>query len=96
MALFFYKDSTVKSLQAKTKSTGYSPPRSTSKAMVESVDEVCKDIAWAEEREFGRIAVVIHDYICRDLIEEIVKDMGSFSYNKCSLPLQACKRRLCF
>ncbi|XVF07044.1 hypothetical protein REPUB_Repub06bG0103100 [Reevesia pubescens] len=51
-----------------------------SKAMVRSVDEVCKDIAWGERREIGRIGLVLQDHICRDLIDEIVIEMGCYVF----------------
>lgn len=76
-----------------------SSPLWSSKAMKGTVEEVCKDIAWGEEREIGRIGLALQDHICRDLIEEIVIELGSFqSYSKVnySLPFEACKRRLCF
>ena len=63
-----------------------------SKAMIKSVDEVCKDVTWGEKRELGRIGLALQDYICRDLIEEIVRELGCFY----TLPFEACKRRLCF
>eukprot|EP00257_Ricinus_communis_P026525 XP_025013939.1 uncharacterized protein LOC8275203 isoform X2 [Ricinus communis] len=53
-------------------------PLWTSKAMIESVNEVCRDIAWGERREIGRIGLTLQDHICRDLIEEIVKEMGCY------------------
>lgn len=65
-----------------------------SKAMAESVEEVCRDIAWGERREVGRIGLVLQDYICRDLIEETVTEMGYVPMY--SLPFEACKRKLCF
>ncbi|KAH6832497.1 hypothetical protein C2S53_008169 [Perilla frutescens var. hirtella] len=71
-----------------------SPPWS-SRAMVESVEEVCNDIAWGEKREIGRIGLVVQDHVCRELIEELVKDLKSCSIIQ-PLPLEACKRRLCF
>ncbi|XP_022867518.1 uncharacterized protein LOC111387207 [Olea europaea var. sylvestris] len=65
------------------------------RAKFRSVDEVCSDIAWGEKREVGRIGLVLEDYICRDLIEEFVKELM-----KCccmySLPFEACKKRLLF
>ncbi|KAJ6741600.1 hypothetical protein OIU85_015758 [Salix viminalis] len=57
-------------------STVVTSPLWSSKAMVESVNQVCKDAAWGERREIGRIGLALQDYIFRDLIEEIVKDMG--------------------
>ncbi|CAL0322871.1 unnamed protein product [Lupinus luteus] len=62
------------------------------KAMVKTVEEVCRDIAWGENRELGRIGLALQDYICKDLIEEIVRDLGCFY----TLPFETCKRRLCF
>ncbi|KAI9093620.1 hypothetical protein K1719_027069 [Acacia pycnantha] len=64
------------------------------KVMKESVEEVCRDIAWGEKREIGRIGLALHDHICRDLIDEIVRDLGFCCFH--SLPFQACKRRLSF
>ncbi|CAI9761224.1 unnamed protein product [Fraxinus pennsylvanica] len=65
------------------------------RAKSQSVDEVCRDIAWGENREVGRIGLVLEDYICRDLIEEFVKELM-----KCCcmypLPFEACRRRLLF
>ncbi|KAK7336359.1 hypothetical protein VNO77_16897 [Canavalia gladiata] len=63
-----------------------------SKAMMKSVEEVCRDVAWGEKREVGRIGLALQDYICRDLIEEIVRELGCLY----TLPFEACKRRLCF
>lgn len=63
-----------------------------SKAMIRSVEEVCRDIAWGEKRELGRIGLVLQDYICKDLIEETVRELGCLY----TLPFEACKRRLCF
>ena len=63
-----------------------------SKAMIKSVEEVCRDIAWGEKRELGRIGLALQDYICKDLIEEIVRELGCLY----TLPFEACKRRLCF
>lgn len=63
-----------------------------SKAMRRSVEEVCRDVAWGEKRELGRIGLALQDYICRDLIEEIVTEFGCLY----TLPFEACKRRLCF
>lgn len=93
----FIRKVMIESIRAKREAVTSPPPR-TSKAMIESVDEVCKDIAWGEKREVGRMGLEIQDYICRDLIEEFVKDMGHYnkSSNFYSLPFQACKRKLCF
>jgi len=63
-----------------------------SKGMKRSVDEVCRDVAWGENRELGRIGLALQDCICRDLIEEIVRELGCLN----TLPFESCKRRLCF
>ncbi|KAH9675059.1 hypothetical protein KPL70_018672 [Citrus sinensis] len=68
-----------------------------SKAMIDSLNEVCRDIAWGERREVGRIGLALQDYICSDLIEEFVKDLlGSFCMFKYSFPFEACRRSLRF
>ncbi|KAK6137030.1 hypothetical protein DH2020_029229 [Rehmannia glutinosa] len=72
-------------------------PPSCSRAMVQSVEEVCDDIAWGEKREIGRIGMVLQDHLWRELIHELVKDLKSSCSNiRYSLPLEACKRSLCF
>lgn len=69
-----------------------------SKAMEESVNEVCRDIKWGQKREIGRIGVALQDFICKDLIEETVIDLGfcCTSYQPPPLPLESCKRMLRF
>ncbi|XP_010036421.2 transmembrane protein 131 isoform X2 [Eucalyptus grandis] len=69
------------------------PPSWISEAMRQSVEQVCKDIAWGQRREVGRIGLALHDHICRDLIEEMVREMG-YGGIASSLPFEACKRRL--
>ncbi|KAA8517863.1 hypothetical protein F0562_015348 [Nyssa sinensis] len=71
-------------------------PLWSSEAMKKSVEQVCKDIAWGEKREIWRIGLVLQDNICRDLIEETVKELGCPNLKIYSLPLQGCKRRLSF
>ncbi|KAF3441428.1 hypothetical protein FNV43_RR15342 [Rhamnella rubrinervis] len=51
-----------------------SPPWS-SKAMRDSVEEVCRDITWGQRRELGRIGLSLQDHICRDLIHEFVIEL---------------------
>ncbi|OIV90010.1 hypothetical protein TanjilG_00311 [Lupinus angustifolius] len=63
-----------------------------SKAMINSVEDVCRDIAWGEKRELGRIGLALQNYICKDLIEEIVRELGCLY----ALPFETCKRKLCF
>ncbi|XAR48347.1 hypothetical protein NMG60_11031150 [Bertholletia excelsa] len=77
---------------------------SRSKALTESVNEICRDIEWGEQREVGRIGLVLQDHICRDLILEIVKDfITTTTAATCDsmhslplLPLDSCRRRLPF
>lgn len=73
-----------------------SPRLSTSSSpKARTLEEVCKDVAWGEQREMGRILMVLQDYICRDLVEEVVKELKSCRI-RYSLPLDGCKRRLSF
>ncbi|XP_060175789.1 uncharacterized protein LOC132606353 isoform X2 [Lycium barbarum] len=65
-----------------------------SKAMIQSVEEVCYDIAWGQQREAGRIGLVLQDHICRELIEELIKEMDLVCLR--SLLFIACKKRLLF
>lgn len=65
-----------------------------SRAMVRSVEEVCNDVAWGQKREVTNIGLMLHNHICKDLIEETIKELG---YHKMyGLPRHACKRRLSF
>ncbi|KZV33921.1 hypothetical protein F511_04146 [Dorcoceras hygrometricum] len=73
-----------------------SPRRTTSSPKARTIEEVCKDIAWGEKREMGRIMMVLQDYICRDLVEEVVKELKSCQIQASKLPLDGCKRRLSF
>ncbi|KAJ6921513.1 hypothetical protein NC652_015433 [Populus alba x Populus x berolinensis] len=74
-----------------------SSPLWSSKAMIESVNEACRDAAWGERREIGRTGLALQDYIFRDLIEEIVKEMGfDCIYQLRPLPFESCKKRLSF
>ncbi|XP_021674601.2 uncharacterized protein LOC110660562 isoform X2 [Hevea brasiliensis] len=77
------------------RSENLASPIWSSTAMVESVNEACKDIEWGQRREIGRIGLALQDYIFRDLIEEIVREMG-FCCICPPLPLESCKRRLRF
>ncbi|PKI34944.1 uncharacterized protein LOC116197288 [Punica granatum] len=73
-----------------------------SRGMKESVEQVCRDVEWGERREVGRIGLALQDHICRDLIEETVKELGLFCKSSLSPamaavpPFEACKRRLSF
>lgn len=68
-----------------------------SKVMRDTVEGVCKDIAWGQKREVGRIGLALQHQIYGDLIEELVKDLKfSYTCSFSSLPFEGCKRRLCF
>lgn len=66
------------------------------KAMVEGVNQVSRDIEWGERREIERIGLALQNHICRDLIDEIVREMVVAYHPIHSLPFDACKRRLNF
>ncbi|KAI3444243.1 hypothetical protein Pfo_000908 [Paulownia fortunei] len=93
IAKLFNKSTITESSLSMRRRAAAVPPWS-SRAMVQSVEEVCSDIAWGEKREVGRIGLVLQDHLCRELIEELVKELKSCSIH--SLPHEACKRRLCF
>ncbi|KAL9665458.1 hypothetical protein QQ045_020878 [Rhodiola kirilowii] len=78
-----------------------------SRAMVETVEKACSEIAWGEKREQGRIGMALQDQIYRDLIEEIVKDIMEISYmhrgqrmklsyTENKLQSRGCRRRLSY
>ncbi|KAK4581262.1 hypothetical protein RGQ29_024793 [Quercus rubra] len=92
--VYVYDRMTTDSVQTKGEKNDASSPIWSSKALKDSIDEVCRDIAWGEKRETGRIGVTLQEYICKDLIEEIVTEMGCCDMY--ALPFEACKRRLCF
>lgn len=72
--------------------------------MKECVIEVCQEVEWGQIQQVGRIGLLIQDFILKDLIDEIIKDLGFCSYfdHVCSgissfiLPFEACKKQLCF
>lgn len=68
------------------------------RGMRESVEQVCGDVEWGVRREAGRIGLALQDHICRDLIEETVKELGLFcNYpSPVSPPFEVRKRRLWF
>ncbi|KAF7116617.1 hypothetical protein RHSIM_RhsimUnG0021200 [Rhododendron simsii] len=74
-----------------------------SKAMGESVAEVCSDVDCGERREVTRIGLVLQDYIFRDLVDQAVKELllpgrATAASNSLysPLPLEACKKRMHF
>ncbi|KAL3533344.1 hypothetical protein ACH5RR_006865 [Cinchona calisaya] len=91
-SICFFNKVVIESFKVKHKAI--TPTFWSSKAMIHSVDEVCNDIMWGEQREFGNIGMVLQNYICRDLIEEVVNELGFYKVQ--ILPFGACKRRLSF
>ncbi|XP_077247651.1 uncharacterized protein LOC143887467 [Tasmannia lanceolata] len=69
-------------------------PFSRSRTMIESVNEVWKDGIREERWELGRIGVVLEGDIFGELVDEMVRELGWFY--KCSLPMETCRKRLCF
>ncbi|KAK9951358.1 hypothetical protein M0R45_006805 [Rubus argutus] len=67
--------------------------------MTDSVGQVCRDIAWGEQREIGRIGLALQDHIYKTLIQELVAEMkSSYSYTStsnssrvCSLSFEVCR-----
>nr|XP_004245190.1 uncharacterized protein LOC101262136 [Solanum lycopersicum] len=70
-------------------------PKSCSKGMIQSVEEVWNENEWGEKREAGKIGLILQDQIYRDLIEELLKEMNLLISFR-SLPFLACKKRLFF
>lgn len=66
------------------------------KAMVDCVNEVCKDMAWGESREIGRVGLALQNHILKDLIQEFLTDLVVTTSTTISLPFDACRRRLSF
>ena len=77
--------------------------------MVESVEEVCRNVDWGQTHEVGVIGLLIQDLIFKDLVDEVTKEMmivkkktsSCFDYvfgssRNASLSYEACKRKLCF
>ncbi|CAN7135217.1 hypothetical protein BRARA_D00327 [Brassica rapa] len=53
--------------------------RKVRRGLMESVNQVCNDVASGQRREVVKIGLAIHDHICRDLIAETVHELSSFS-----------------
>lgn len=70
-------------------------PRRTRSSMVDTVEEVCRDVAWGHNKEIVKLGLRIQDDIYKDLIDEIVSDLGVDNlYCSSSLPFVSCKKRL--
>ncbi|CAH8360471.1 unnamed protein product [Eruca vesicaria subsp. sativa] len=48
--------------------------------IMESVNQVCEDVASGQRREVAKIGLALHDHICRDLISETVHELSLFSH----------------
>ncbi|KAK4776471.1 hypothetical protein SAY86_005159 [Trapa natans] len=66
------------------------------KGMKESVEKVCREVERGERREVGRIGVDLQDHICRDLIQETVKELGLVCNSQNPGIISRCRRRLSF
>ncbi|KAL8162940.1 hypothetical protein V2J09_014429 [Rumex salicifolius] len=74
-----------------------SSPRSIGDSMEEAVNEVCKDVETGREREIEKLGLVFEDFIYRDLIEEMAKDLLGRRYHmESGMPFEKCKRKLRF
>ncbi|EOA24368.1 hypothetical protein CARUB_v10017605mg [Capsella rubella] len=49
------------------------------RSLMESVNQVCDDVASGQRREVAKIGLALHDHICRDLIAETVRELSSFN-----------------
>ncbi|XP_010504589.1 PREDICTED: uncharacterized protein LOC104781576 [Camelina sativa] len=51
------------------------------KSAMESVNQVCDDVASGQRREIAKIGMALHDHICRDLIAETVRELSFSDYD---------------
>lgn len=51
------------------------------RSLMESVNQVCDDVASGQRREVAKIGLALHDHICRDLIAETVRELSFFGYD---------------
>lgn len=73
-----------------------------SKAMKESVIEVCRIVESGQTQEVRGIGLLLQDFILKELIDDITKDLCNASYLhvyrntslSLNLPFDACKRKL--
>ncbi|KAF8114733.1 hypothetical protein N665_0034s0072 [Sinapis alba] len=59
-----------------------------SRSLMDSVNQVCDDLASGQRREVAKIGLALHDHICRDLITEIVGELyfSHYGNNECRKP----------
>ncbi|CAA7060522.1 unnamed protein product [Microthlaspi erraticum] len=50
-------------------------------SLMESVNQVCDDVASGQRREVAKIGLALHDHICRDLIAETVREFAFSGYD---------------
>ncbi|KFK34918.1 hypothetical protein AALP_AA5G210500 [Arabis alpina] len=55
--------------------------RKVRRTLVESVNQVCDDVASGQRREVAKIGLALHDHICRDLIAETVRELVFSGYD---------------
>ncbi|XP_010427518.1 PREDICTED: uncharacterized protein LOC104712340 [Camelina sativa] len=51
------------------------------RTLMESVNQVCDDVASGQRREIAKIGLALHDHICRDLIAETVRELSFSDYD---------------
>ncbi|CAH8268859.1 unnamed protein product [Arabidopsis lyrata] len=51
------------------------------RSLMESVNQVCDDVASGQRREVAKIGLALHDHICRDLIAETVRELSFSDYD---------------
>ncbi|CAH2063936.1 unnamed protein product [Thlaspi arvense] len=59
--------------------------RKVRRSLMDSVNQVCDDVASGQRREVAKIGLALHDHICRDLIAETIQELSFSDYydNKC-------------
>lgn len=55
--------------------------RNVRRSLMESVNQVCDDVASGQRREVAKIGLALHDHICRDLIAETVRELSFSGYD---------------
>ncbi|GMH20243.1 hypothetical protein Nepgr_022084 [Nepenthes gracilis] len=94
---FLNRSATAQPLHPKIDRTVAAAPWRSRSAMAQSVNEVCRDVAWGHNREVAKVGLAIQDYIYRDLIDGITRELACCDlYSSSSLPFGTCKRKLCF
>ena len=50
-------------------------------ALSQAVNAMAESVEWGEKREMGRIGLDLHDQICKDLVEELVREIIGLHFN---------------